>query len=210
MRETLNVQLRSSLGKLNNRRLRRSGHVPAVLYGHGQDCVNLSVPTASIEAALRHHSRLVDLAGAANESALISEVQWDTFGLEVLHVDFTRASADERIEVEVSVELKGQAAGAKEGGIVEQVRREVQIECPAGAIPEKIVLNISNLAIGGSLTCGDLEMPPGAALVTDADELIVHCVTPREEAEEEAATGEGAEPEIIGRKAGEEGEGEEN
>ncbi len=207
MRETLNVQIRSSRGKLRNRRLRRSGHVPAILYGHGKDCVSLSVPTTAIETALRHHSRLVDLAGAANESALISEVQWDTFGLEVLHVDFTRTSADERIEVEVAIELKGQAAGAKEGGIVEQVRREVEIECPAGAIPAKLVLNVSNLAIGDSLTCGDLEMPEGAKLITDAEEMIVHCVTPREDDEEEGV-GEGAEPEIIGRKEGEE-EGEE-
>jgi large subunit ribosomal protein L25 len=132
MRETLKVELRSTLGKRNNRRLRRSGHVPAVLYGHGQESVSLAVPKSAIEGALRHHSRLVDLAGGANESALISEIQWDTFGLEVLHVDFTRASADERIEVEVSIELKGQAVGAKEGGVVEQVLREVQIECPAG------------------------------------------------------------------------------
>ncbi|MEX2185808.1 MAG: 50S ribosomal protein L25 [Pirellulales bacterium] len=208
MRETLNVQLRSSIGKLHNRRLRRSGHVPAVLYGHGQECLSLSVPTVAIEGALRHHSRLVDLAGAANESALISDVQWDTFGLEVLHVDFTRTSADERIEVEVSVELKGQAAGAKEGGVIEQVRREVQIECPAGAIPAKLVLNIANLALGESLTCGDLELPAGTTLLTDVEEMIVHCVTPREESEEEGI-GEGAEPEIIGRKEGEEGEGDE-
>jgi large subunit ribosomal protein L25 len=208
MRETLKVDLRSSLGKRNNRRLRRAGSIPAVLYGHGQDSVSLTVPKAAIEGALRHHSRLVDLAGAANESALISDIQWDTFGLEVLHVDFTRASADERIEVEVSVELKGQAAGAKEGGVVEQVLREIQIECPAGAIPEKLVLNISNLGLGSSLTCGDLNMPEGATLITDADEMIVHCVTPREEAEEAPGVGEGAEPEIIGRKEGEE-EGEE-
>jgi large subunit ribosomal protein L25 len=207
MRETLKVELRSTLGKRNNRRLRRSGHIPAVLYGHGQDSVSLAVPKSAIEGALRHHSRLVDLAGAANESALISDIQWDTFGLEVLHVDFTRASADERIEVEVSIELKGQAAGAKEGGIVEQVLREVQIECPAGSIPEKLVLNISNLALGGSLMCKDLSLPEGATLLTDEDEMIVHCVTPRDE-EEGAGIGEGAEPELIGRKEGEEEEEE--
>lgn len=208
MRETLNVQLRSSLGKKNNRRLRRSGQVPAVLYGHGQESVSLSISTSAIEGALRHHSRLVDLAGAANESALISDVQWDTFGLEVLHVDFTRASADERIEVEVSVELKGQAVGVKEGGVIEQVLREVQIECPAGSIPEKLVLNIADLALGGSLTCAALKLPEGATLLTDADEMIVHCVTPREEGEE-AAVGEGAEPELIGGKKEGEEEGEE-
>ena len=207
MRETLKVELRSTLGKRNNRRLRRSGHVPAVLYGHGQDSVSLAVPKAAIEGALRHHSRLVDLAGGANESALISDIQWDTFGLEVLHVDFTRASADERIEVEVSIELKGQAAGAKEGGVVEQVLREVQIECPAGSIPDKLVLNISNLALGGSLTCKDLSLPEGATLLTDADEMIVHCVTPRDEDAGEGV-GDGAEPELIGRKEGEEAEEE--
>ena len=208
MRETLKVELRSSIGKRNNRRLRRAGSIPAILYGHGQESISLAVPKAAIEGALRHHSRLVDLAGAANESALISDVQWDTFGLEVLHVDFTRVSADERIEVEVSIEIKGQAAGTKEGGIVEQVLREVRIECPAGAIPEKLVLNIASLGVGGSMTCKDLSLPEGVTLLTDADEMIVHCVTPREEVEAAPGVAEGAEPELIGRKEGEEEEEE--
>ncbi|RIK73424.1 MAG: 50S ribosomal protein L25 [Planctomycetota bacterium] len=208
MRETLKVELRSSIGKRNNRRLRRAGSIPAILYGHGLDSISLAVPKAAIEGALRHHSRLVDLAGAANESALISDIQWDTFGLEVLHVDFTRVSADERIEVEVSIEIKGQAAGAKEGGIVEQMLREVQIECPAGAIPEKLVLNIASLAVGGSMTCKDLALPEGVTLLTDVDEMIVHCVTPREEEEAAPGVAEGAEPELIGRKEGEEVEEE--
>lgn len=208
MRETLKVELRSSIGKRNNRRLRQAGSIPAILYGHGLDSVSLAVPKAAIDGALRHHSRLVDLTGAANESALISDIQWDTFGLEVLHVDFTRVSADERIEVDVSIELKGQAAGAKEGGLVEQVLREARIECPAGAIPEKLVLNVSGLGLGGSLTCKDLSLPEGATLLTDADEMIVHCVTPREEEEAAPGVAEGAEPELIGRKEGE-AEGEE-
>lgn len=208
MRETLKVELRSSIGKRNNRRLRRAGSIPAILYGHGLDSISLAVPKAAIEGALRHHSRLVDLAGAANESALISDIQWDTFGLEVLHVDFTRVSADERIEVEVSIEIKGQAAGAKDGGIVEQMLREVQIECPAGAIPEKLVLNIASLAVGGSMTCKDLPLPEGVTLLTDVDEMIVHCVTPREEEEAAPGVAEGAEPELIGRKEGEEVEEE--
>jgi large subunit ribosomal protein L25 len=207
MRETLNVQDRKLSGKKNNRRLRNGGHVPAILYGHGLDNLTLSIAAADISAALRHHSRLVDLKGAANESALISEIQWDTFGVDVLHVDLTRVSADERIEVDVAVELKGQAPGVKAGGVVEQFIREVRIECPAGAIPEKLIVSIKGLELEGSITCGAIELPEGAKLLSDADEMVVHCVTPAEEEEGEGA-GAGAEPELIGRKAGE-GEEEE-
>jgi large subunit ribosomal protein L25 len=208
MRESITVEPRSAVGKRNNRRLRQGGKVPAVLYGHGLENLNLSILTRDIDTALRHHSRLVDLKGAANESALISEVKWDAFGAEILHVDLTRVSADEQIEVEVSVELKGQAAGLKEGGIVEQFIRQVRIECPAGAIPEKLIVNVSGLTVGNSITCGAIELPQGATLLSDEDGMICHCVMPTEEGEEAAAAGAGAEPEVIGRKATDEAEEE--
>jgi large subunit ribosomal protein L25 len=209
MRESLSVEVRETSGKRNNRRLRATGRVPAVLYGHGLANLNLTVASRDVESAVRHHSRLVDLKGAANESALISDEQWDTFGIEMLHVDFTRVSADERIEVEVAVELKGQAPGAKEGGVVEQLIREVRIECPAGAIPEKLVVNINQLKIGDSLTCAAIELSEGATLLSDADGMVVHCVTPKEEEEGGVPTTEGAEPELIGRKPSDEEEAEE-
>ena len=117
MSDILEVEPRSALGKLNNRRLRRAGSVPAVLYGHGGACVNLAIPTDEFVNAVQHGSKMFDLKGAVNESALISEIQWDTFGREVLHVDLVRVSKDERLEVSVPLETRGVAPGVRVAGL---------------------------------------------------------------------------------------------
>ncbi|MEN6557621.1 MAG: 50S ribosomal protein L25, partial [Thermoguttaceae bacterium] len=116
----LAVQSRESQGKHGNRRLRQSGHVPGVLYGHGQQSVPLSVEAETLSAAIRHGSRLVNLTGAVYEAAFIRELQWDTWGTHIIHVDFTRISEDEIVEVRVPVELRGEAPGVREGGVVMQ------------------------------------------------------------------------------------------
>ncbi len=115
MAETLNVEIRSIRGKHRIKRLRQSGAIPGVLYGHGEQTVSLSVPREEFIHAVRHGARLVQLKGGVNESALIRDLQWDIYGTAVMHVDFARVSADERIHVSVPVELRGQAAGLRQG-----------------------------------------------------------------------------------------------
>jgi large subunit ribosomal protein L25 len=203
MAEVLNVSVRNELGSGPVRRLRRAGRIPAILYGHGEANVNLSIPTAEIKAALRHGSKLVDLQGSLSEKALIRIVQWDCYGSDVLHVDLTRVSESERVEVTVSLELKGEAPGLKEGGMVDHHLFDVEIECPAGEIPDKLVASIKNLHLGQSLTLADVVLPPHVTLVTPVDTVVVSCQAQglAEELEEEAAAGETEEPEVIGRKA---------
>jgi large subunit ribosomal protein L25 len=208
MADVLNVQQREETGKRRNRRLRHGGMVPAVLYGHGEANVSLAVPADQLRAALRHANRLVELQGAANESVLIKALQWDTFGTQVLHVDFARVSADERIEVALHVELRGEAPGIKQGGVVEQLARDVRIECRAAQIPDKVQLSVNALNVGDSLRASDLELPDDVKLLSDASEVIVHCIVPTEIEEEEAAPAP-AEPELIGRKPAESEEEEE-
>jgi large subunit ribosomal protein L25 len=205
MAETIQVQLRDKLGKRNNRRLRRGGAVPAILYGHGQENLNLSVPAEEIDTAVRHGSRLVNLAGAVNDRAFIRELQWDTFGLHVVHVDLTRISEHEMVEVEVSVELRGEAPGVREGGVISHLIHELSIECEVTAIPDKIHVNINHLKLGDAIKIADLLLPPGVKVDADPEEIVVQCVMPAAEVEEEAAEG-AAEPEVIGRKKEEEGE----
>jgi large subunit ribosomal protein L25 len=199
MAETLTVQAREKLGKRNNKRLRTGGHVPAVLYGHGGEPLNLAVPSEQIAAAVRHGSRLVDLAGAVSEKALISELQWDVYGTDVLHIDFVRVSEGERVTLTVALDLRGEAPGVKEGGTVELVLHELEIECPVTSIPDKIHVNVKGLHVDQHLTAGEIELPPEVTLVTDPDLTVVTCsaVTEVVEAEGEAP----AEPEVIGRKA---------
>jgi large subunit ribosomal protein L25 len=208
MAETLNVKARESGGSREARRLRKAGRIPAVLYGHGEATRPLLLTADEIASVVRHGGRVVELKGDVNEKAFIRELQFDTFGTHVLHVDFTRVSEHERIEVKVTVELRGQAAGVKEGGVVEHFVHEVEIECEALSIPEKLELNIQNLKVGDSLNSSDIPLPPGVRLVSDPDTMVVHCIQAREEEEEGAGAGATAEPEVIGRKA-EEDEAEE-
>ena len=96
--DVLDVQVRNETGKRQVRRLRAKGLIPAVIYGHGGDSISLSVSAEQVNTALRHGSRIVVLKGGVNEDAFIREVQWDTFGQDVLHLDFTRVSAGEMLE----------------------------------------------------------------------------------------------------------------
>jgi large subunit ribosomal protein L25 len=208
MAEALKVELRKNRGTREARKLRREGKVPAVLYGHGEKAVSLAIGHDDLATVMRHHSRLVDLKGGANESALIRELQWDPYGVEVLHVDFARVSADERIEVQVSVELRGTAPGVNEGGVIEHLLHEVMVECLATAIPEKIQVRINQLNKGDSITIAQLEIPPGVKVLTDPEAIVVQCVEAAVEPEAEVVT-EAAEPEVIGRKPEEEGAEEE-
>jgi large subunit ribosomal protein L25 len=204
MAELLNVKTRDGRGKREARRLRRTGNIPAVLYGHGEANCSLAVIADEMAAVVRHGGRVVELKGAVNEKAFIRDLQFDTYGTHVLHVDFARVSEHERIEVKVNIELRGQAAGVKDGGVVEHFLHEVEIECEALSIPDKLELNISELKIDDSLTAGEIPLPPGVTLVSDPDAMVVHCVPAREEEEAAAPAAGGAEPEVIGRKAEEE------
>ncbi|HTQ37414.1 MAG TPA: 50S ribosomal protein L25 [Pirellulales bacterium] len=200
MAETLQADVRDSSGKRNAKRLRAGGKVPAVLYGHGQKTVSLAVPAEQISAAVRHGSRVVKLKGAANDSALIRELQYDTFGLEILHVDFARVSEHERVRVKVPLEIRGQAAGVKEGGVVEHLIHTVEIECPVSSIPDKVIINVAALKLDDSMSVGQATLPEGAKIVSGGDEIAVQCLKPKaveEEATAEPAAEGAVEPELI-------------
>jgi large subunit ribosomal protein L25 len=206
----LAVQSRAEQGKHNNRRLRRAGQIPGILYGHGLQNVSLAVAADALTAAIRHGSRLVSLTGAVSESAFIRELQWDTWGTHIIHVDFTRISEHEIVEVNVPVELRGEAPGVREGGVVVQLIHEVEIACPAAVIPEKLAVNINHLTLGQSILLNSLEVPKGAkVLAADPDAVLVECVLPLEQPEEVAAEAAPGEPEVIGAKEKEE-EGKES
>jgi len=200
MAEKLQVEIRESLGKRNTRRLRATGQTPGILYGHGEQNVCLTVPGKELLALVMHGQRLVNLTGAVDESAFIREVQWDTWGTQVTHVDFTRISADEKVQMQVAVELRGEAPGVKDGGVVEHSVHELQIECPAGSIPEKLQVSINGLSLNESIKVGDIELPESVVVLDDPGKTVVQCVEPTEVVEEEAAEAAPGEPEVIGAK----------
>jgi large subunit ribosomal protein L25 len=208
MAEVLSVELRGTRGKRNARHNRRDGKLPAVLYGHGLESVSLLVSADQFESAVRHGARLVKLSGAVDEQAFVRDIQWNTWGTHVLHVDFTRVSEHEKVQVHVVIELRGEAPGMKAGGVVKQHIHDVEVECEATAIPEKLYVNINHLEMGQSIAVGQLQLAPGVTVMVDPELLVVECAEPVE-IEEEAATAAEGEPEVIGRKKEEEGEAEE-
>ena len=201
--QALNVQIRESHGRRRNRRLRDAGSVPAVLYGHRQEVLSLTLVEEEIASIVRDGNRFVALQGAVNEKAFIKECQWDTWGNKILHVDFARVSEHEKVRVTVPIELRGESPGTKDGGIIKHTLHTVDLECEAASIPEKIEVNINYLAFNQTLHVSDLVLPPGSRVLVEPTLIVVNCSLPVEVSEETAPAGE-EEPEVIGRKKAEE------
>ena len=207
MADILNVLERNETGKLRMRRLRAGGKIPAVLYGHGQKSAHLIVDEKELESVIKHSGHVVQLKGAVTESALIKEIQYDHVNQIVLHVDLYRVDTKELVEVTLEIVLKGTAKGSLSGGVVNHVLHEIDIRCPAFAIPERLELKIGDLEIGHAIRAKELTLPDGASLVDSPDQIVVQCMKIVETDLEAAATpATGAEPEVITRKKEEEPE----
>ena len=198
----LEVHPRSGTGTAAARKLRRVGIVPGNIFGHKQDAVSVQMPAETVRAVLGKGARVVELSfGGKQEPALVSQVQWDTFALHLLHVDFMRVDPNERVKLKVPVHLRGTAAGALAGGVVEQPHHEITIECLAIDVPNEILVKIGHLAIGDFIHVSELtELPPGVQVVDAPDTVLVHVVKPREETPLTVGEGGPAEPELIGKK----------
>lgn len=195
MSETIEVKKRAVVGSIGVRKLRGQGMVPAVLYGHGEENQNLMVRSDSLNTVIRHGSKLLSLTGDVTDWALLREVQWDTFGVQVLHVDFTRVSQTEAVEVTLPVELHGQAPGIGEGGQLNFVTHELTIKCPAASIPDHLIVTLNNLHLGKSIHANEVTLPEGAKMITPGQVVVVQVVKPHQEVEVEP--GSAAEPELI-------------
>lgn len=193
-------ELRDLTGSANTRRLRRSGHVPVILYGHGKENVSLSLVSKQVQAAIEKREKLIKLEGAVTENALVKAVQWDALGTEVIHLDLTRVDENESVEVTVVIVVKGTAPGLAAGGRVNRTIRRTQITCPVMKIPSEIELNLSTLELNGSLTLADIELPEGTELVSTPETVVATCteIIVDEEPTADEATGDAAEPELIG------------
>jgi large subunit ribosomal protein L25 len=215
------AQPRSERGKNEARRVRRGGRVPAVLYGAKKETVAISVDPKQITRILTSetgHNTIFDVqVGDERAKAMIVDWQYEPIKGALLHIDLKRIAMDERLKVSVPIALKGEAAGVKQqGGILEQVLREVEVECLPGDIPGHIDVDVSELVFGKLLRVSDL--PPIASLkyLTDPNQpvaLIISVkeeVAPTPEAVAAEATATPAEPEVIkkGKQEAEEGEGE--
>src|SRR5438552_784611 len=164
---------RSELGSRANKRLRDSGFVPGVIYGHKEAVVPVTLPKKDLVNHINLGAHLFDLSvDGKSEKVLVKEVQYDHLGIEVLHIDFARVSLDEKVEVTVPLELKGTPKGEADGGVLQQVISELEVECVVTDIPNVIRHNVSDMALNDVLHIRDLKLPPGVKVLQD-DDLIV-------------------------------------
>ncbi len=210
MAVVLKATQRTERGRRAARAMRKKGLIPAVIYGHGKPTVSVTLNEHEVELAIQHGERLLEVQtdgkGKA-ETVLLKDVQWDTFGHVALHVDLTRVDLDERVRITVPIVLRGTPAGAVDGGSIQQSAAEVEIEVAVRDMPDDIRISIAALAVGDSLRMSDLELPPGATLLSDGETQICSVTIVAEEAEAEPEEGEAAAgPEVIGAKPGEEEE----
>jgi large subunit ribosomal protein L25 len=222
----LQVQTREPGGSRAARRLRRTGKVPGVVYGGGEDPISFEVPSRDLRHALAHAGAVLELTidGATPTPVVLKELVRHPVTGRMVHIDLLRVRLDQAIHATVVVALVGadDAPGVKEGGILEQVTREVTIEALPTDIPDSIEHDVSELVIGDTVTLEALRAPSGVTLLDDPETVIATLVPPRLQVEEEpeieeetelvaeGATAEEAEAEAekdAAREGGGEGEG---
>lgn len=204
----LDVASRDPEGSRSARRLRRTGRIPGVLYGGGSDPVSFSVDARELRLALASSGAVVDLSidGAKATPVVLKETQRDPVRGETTHVDLLRVRLDKPIHAIVPLELTGveDTPGVKEGGILEQLTRELNIEALPTSIPESIVHELGELGIGDSLALEAISVPEGVTLLDDLATTVASVSAPRLQTEEESELE--SETELVGEAEGESGE----
>jgi large subunit ribosomal protein L25 len=208
---TIKCETRDIFGKNASRRFRREGKVPAVLYGGNEPCTHLTLQKKDFFGILRSESGENTIfkaaIGTGSRDAMIKELQLDPVTGEILHIDLIQIAMDKVIRVFVPVEVKGESVGVKaEGGFVDLITREVEVECLPGVIPEHVEVDISKLHLHQSIRIEDMTFPVGVEAVSDPQTLVVLIEAPTkeeevvpeaEEEEEMEVMAEGEQPEVI-------------
>lgn len=195
----LDAERREKTGSAESRRMRAEGWIPANLYGHGEPNMNLRVRADVVTRLIYegHHMMSLNIDGKASDS-LLKEIQFDTYGDHIVHLDFARISLDEVVEIAVPVETQGNPKGVSSGGVLDVVHHEVAVRGPARALPEHFVLEISDLEMGAAIRVSDLELPDGVEALLSPGDPVVILHPPRGEEPDSGEDGP-SEPEVIGQ-----------
>jgi large subunit ribosomal protein L25 len=205
---TLSATRREAGGSRTARRLRRAGYVPGVVYGGTGEPVSVQVDALTLQRTLAHAGAVIELEleGDGGTPVLIKDTQRHPVTGAPLHIDFLRVRLDRPIQTQVVVELVGaeDSAGVREGGVLEQVTREITVEALPRDIPEHLTFDVSGMAVNDTATLAAVEAPAGVTLVDDPESVIATITPPRLaiEPEEEIET----ETELVGEAGGEGGE----
>ena len=208
---TVNAEVRSTRGKNEAHRTRRAGQIPAVVYGAYKDAIAVAVNPKEINKIVRSSTGFntifnLQIVGGEITPVMVIDQQVDPIKGTLLHADFKRIDLSKRIKVTVPVHTTGEAAGVKvQGGLLEIITRDIEIECLPDEIPEDFKVSVADLMIGQSKRASDVGLAGSMKLVSSPDTVIAHVVTLRAEEEpaaaatpaEGAAPAAAAEPEVI-------------
>ncbi|HNW59324.1 MAG TPA: 50S ribosomal protein L25 [bacterium] len=200
----LELTVREMHGTQQAKKIRQAGEVPGIFYFHGKESVPFSVNAKALQTTLSKEATLLDVhfSSGDNRKCIVRDIQYHPIHHAIIHIDFMGIQLDEKITVSVPVHFTGTSTGVKnDGGILQQVVRELEIECLPADIPEAIELDVTALAIGDALTVSDV-VTKNYVILGEADRTIVTVTAPRavEEAPVVEAEEGAAEPELVGRK----------
>lgn len=195
----LTIQSRNDEGTGAAKRLRKSGSIPAVIYGRNKENINVQVNAKIMGKILENSASdnlLVTLKlGDKDQLALVQEAQHDHLRGGLIHVDFHAINKDEEIHAEVPVEIIGEAEGARLGGLVEAIHHSIEVRCLPFDLPDHITIDVTNLKVGQGIHVKEIQFPKGVRAKLDGDVVIIMCEEPRvEETPVEAAPAADAKP----------------
>ncbi|MEW6526864.1 MAG: 50S ribosomal protein L25/general stress protein Ctc [Spirochaetota bacterium] len=188
----LPVETRTQIGKNANHKLRAQGYIPAVLYSHGESQTIMVKKKNFFKIFKGHISEnvLIDLeikdSKGSPVKAFVKDYQRHPITDEILHVDFFKVTMTEAISTKVPVEISGTPIGVKQGGILEIIEREIEVECLPADLPEKITIDVTNLTIGQSIHVKDIAAPKGVTILSTPETVVVAVLAPHKAAEEVA------------------------
>lgn len=182
--KTLKAEPRTQRGSRACALLRQAGRVPAVIYGHKQDPVDITVDRKELEGLVKSKAHLLSCEiGPKAEPVLLKDVQWDFLGDDILHVDLFRVDLTEKVNVMVPIEVKGTAKGTLSGGVMLVELRQLEVVCTADKIPDLLRIDVTNVELGQSIHVRDLPLPEGVSAVRDGHDVVLHVGLPKVQVE---------------------------
>jgi large subunit ribosomal protein L25 len=190
MAESLRAEDRQGATKSENKRLRKQGKIPGIMYGKNIGSAPIAVDQKELQNLIktnRHAIVDLEIPGKGKQAAMLSEIQRDNLTGELLHVDFHQINMDEPVRTNVPLEFVGDSVGVREGGLLTPIAHEIEIRCLPKHIPAALQVDVSALGVGETLLVGDIRVPAEIEIKTDMDMPVVTVLAPQKEAKDEAA-----------------------
>lgn len=209
---TLTAEARERTGSRYSKRLREAGKLPAIVYGHGETPVPISLDHKEAMAHFSKGEKVFSLqVGGKAENVLLKDLGYDYLGNNIVHADFARVDLNERVNTRANLKFVGNAVGLKTGGaILMKPITELELNCQVTNLPDEIEVDVSDLEVGQTIHAGEITLPKSTMkLLTDPDAVVVQIVVQvaaEEDGEGAEVSGEGGSPEVIGEKKDEGGE----